>query len=182
MKKVKTSFNGETITFEALDNEDVAALLLKVIKQMKGFRPDIIIGIARGGIPISHEISEVLGVHCEVIRFQRYMGRMKFAQTLHIIKEPKTAMKGKNVLVVDDVSDKGDSLKAAEKYLASKGVKKKDIKCLTLHAKPWTKKQPDFVASKTTNWLIYPWDLKEHKEDLLGKIPRAAYEKLFSKE
>jgi len=109
------------------------------------------------------------------------MGGLKFVKSLHVVKEPKTKLSGEKVLVVDDVADKGDLLKATEDYLVSKGVKKKDIKFLTLHEKPWTKKHPDFVGAKTKSWLIYPWDEKEHKEDLVGKIPHTAYEKLFSK-
>lgn len=76
------------------------------------------------------------------------------------ITQPVTAkVKGRTVLVVDDVSDTGHSLKVVANHLRRKGTK--DLKVCTIYVKPKSIFRPDFFAKTTRKWIIFPWERLE---------------------
>jgi hypoxanthine phosphoribosyltransferase len=72
---------------------------------------------------------------------------------------------GLKVLVVDDVSDSGNSLIEVKKYVLEKGVSA--VKIATLHHKPWSLFKPDYYAEEVDKWIIYPWESRESIKDLV---------------
>jgi hypothetical protein len=60
---------------------------------------------------------------------------------------------------VDDVSDTGESLKAAVDHVREKGVA--DARTVTVYLKPHTSFKPDFYAISTSDWIIFPWERLE---------------------
>ncbi|MBD3397942.1 phosphoribosyltransferase [Candidatus Micrarchaeota archaeon] len=125
-----------------------------------GFRPDILIGISRGGLVPSRLLSDYLNVpllYTIRISFYTSIGERKekpeVTQPLHV------EIKGKNVLVVDDVSDSGKSLSLAKQYLAP--MAPASIKTAAIHFKPGSIFKPDFFDSTTESWVVYPWEKDE---------------------
>jgi hypoxanthine phosphoribosyltransferase len=66
---------------------------------------------------------------------------------------------GKKVLVVDDVSDTGESLKAARDHVLERGAS--DVRTVTVYFKPDSSFKPDFFANSTADWIIFPWERLE---------------------
>ena len=86
-----------------------------------------------------------------------------------IISQPvNVSIEDKNVLLCDDVSDTGISLKAAYNHLLD--FKPLTIKTATLHYKPKTIFIPDFHVAVTSKWIIYPWERRETINDLIRQI------------
>ncbi|MFQ6053044.1 MAG: phosphoribosyltransferase, partial [Candidatus Bathyarchaeia archaeon] len=74
---------------------------------------------------------------------------------------------GLRALVVDDVSDTGESLKVARRHVLSRGAS--EVRVATLHVKPWSRFRPDFYAEEVDAWIVYPW---EPRETLLSMAER----------
>jgi hypoxanthine phosphoribosyltransferase len=65
----------------------------------------------------------------------------------------------RGVLLVDDVVDTGKSAMLIKDHLSRQGVK--EIKLLTLYHKPWSVIKPEFYSKETSDWIVFPWEIKE---------------------
>jgi len=65
----------------------------------------------------------------------------------------------KRVLVVDDVSDTGYSLRVVANHLRRKPVK--ELRVCTIYMKPQSIFRPDYYAWTTRKWIIFPWERLE---------------------
>ena len=66
---------------------------------------------------------------------------------------------GKRVLVVDDVSDTGHSLRVVADHLRRKPVK--ELRVCTIYMKPQSIYRPDYYSRTTRKWIIFPWERLE---------------------
>ncbi len=75
-----------------------------------------------------------------------------------------------SVLVVDDVSDTGDTFDLAVRHIEECG-RAAAIRTAALHHKAVSRFRPDYYAQKVVKWrwIIYPWAVTE---DLTGFIRR----------
>lgn len=124
------------------------------------YHPEIIVGISRGGWPPARIMSDLLqnsNLANMKVEFYKDIG---ITSKKPKITQPVTAIvKGKRVLVVDDVADTGHSLSAVVDHLRGKGAKQ--IKVSTIYVKPQSIFHPDFFAKKTRKWIIFPWERLE---------------------
>ncbi|MFN7991809.1 MAG: phosphoribosyltransferase [Candidatus Micrarchaeia archaeon] len=129
------------------------------------YRPDMVIGLSRGGLVPCRILSDILGVEDVGIlgvRFYKAMGKASgFPQ---ITQELTMDLGGKRVLLVDDVADTGRSLMVAKEYLRRKGAA--EIKVATLHYKPNSVYRPDYFIKATVSWIVYPWEIHEIEREL----------------
>ncbi|MGQ4833463.1 MAG: phosphoribosyltransferase [Candidatus Asgardarchaeia archaeon] len=150
------------------ESYEMAILLAEKIRKAK-YIPDVIIGISRGGLVVARMLSDLLdidNVGSVRVKFYRQVG-----ETMNepIISQPvNVPIEEKNVLLCDDVSDTGISLKAAYNHLLE--YKPLTIKTATLHYKPKTIFIPDFYVEITPKWIIYPWERRETVNDLIRQI------------
>jgi uncharacterized protein len=130
------------------------------------YKPDIIIGIARGGIVPARILSDLLQApDFATIQIEYYSG---INQTKHepVLKQRlHTEITNKKILLVDDISDCGRSLQLAKNYVQNQHAK--EIKIATLYSKPGTIITPDYYEKQTSQWIVFPWDAKETVRKIL---------------
>jgi uncharacterized protein len=137
-----------------------------------GFRPDFIVGIWRGGTPVGiaiQEYFEYVGVRADhiAVRTSAYVGigqRSKAIRVhgLHYIIEEANA--GNSLLVVDDVFDSGNSIKALLSELSEKMRLNmpQNVKIATPWYKPGNNQTtlvPDYFLHTTDKWIVFPHEL-----------------------
>lgn len=136
--------------------------------KIKDFRPQMIIGLSRGGLVPARIMSDMLDVR-EVgilgVTFYKAMG--KATDFPRITQELTMDLAGLRVLIVDDVADTGRSLMVAKDYLQRKGAK--EIRIATIHYKPNSVFKPDYFVASTTAWIVYPWERHEIERELAAK-------------
>lgn len=123
------------------------------------FRPDLIVGLSRGGLVLTRILSDVMGIEQVGIIGINYYKGMERADKPVIFQELCMDVRGKRVLLVDDVADSGRSLEAARKHLEGKGAA--EVRIATIHCKPSSSFKPDYYVSTTTSWIAYPWERHE---------------------
>jgi hypoxanthine phosphoribosyltransferase len=128
--------------------------------QAEGYKPDIIVGIARGGIVPSRILSDLTETkELATIQIEYYNG-INQANKEPILKQClNMPLTDKKTLLVDDISDSGSSLQLAKRHLKQQGAK--ETKIATLYIKPATRTKPDYFEKRTNNWIVFPWDAKE---------------------
>ncbi|MEM2926418.1 MAG: phosphoribosyltransferase [Candidatus Bathyarchaeia archaeon] len=134
-----------------------------------GFQPDLIIGVARGGWIPARLLSDFLenpNVASVRVEFYIDIGR---TSSEPIITQPCSApVKGRRVLVVDDVADSGRSLSLVKDSLLRQGAEEIRIACL--YYKPWSIIKPEYYIKETTSWIIFPHEVKETARKLWKRM------------
>ncbi len=134
-----------------------------------GYRPDIIVGIARGGLVPSRILADLLETRdFAIITIEYYVGINKTKQEPVLKQCLHTQLSGKKVLLVDDVSDGGRSLQVAKKHLEEQAAK--EIRIATVYCKPGTITLPDYFEKETSRWIIFPWEARETLSKIILKM------------
>ncbi len=123
-----------------------------------GKRYDLVVGIARGGIPVAMVVSDHLDVKVDFINVKSYndIGKRTAPRILSTLTE---AIEGKDVLLVDDLVDQGDTMAFLTKYLVDQ--KPKTLETAVMFKKPWSKTEPDYYLESVSEWIVFPFELGE---------------------
>lgn len=134
-----------------------------------GFKPDLIIGVARGGWIPARLLSDFLenpNVASVKVEFYVDIGR---TSSQPIITQPCSApVQGKRILLVDDVADSGRSLSLVKESLLQQHAEEIRVACL--YYKPWSILKPDYYIKETTSWIIFPHEVKETARKLWKRM------------
>ncbi len=122
-----------------------------------GFRPDIIVCVARGGLLPAGSIGYALDIKSLLVlnvEFYTGIGTTLLDPRLVDPVPDNHAMTGKRVLIVDDVADSGRTLKfvheICEQYAS-------EIRTAVLYEKPRTVLKCEYVWKRTDRWIAFPW-------------------------
>jgi len=156
--------------FEIPTWEHIYELLLDLASQIRkaGFKPDIIVGIARGGWPPARIMSDLLeNPEIANVKAEFYLGVAETKGEPVITQPVSVPVKNKKVLIVDDVADTGKSLELVREHLKEQGAS--EVKIATIYYKPWSVVSPDWFERKTSHWIVFPWERKETVRRILEK-------------
>jgi uncharacterized protein len=122
-----------------------------------GFRPDLILSIARGGLPPAGALSYALNVkNLHLMNVEFYTGvdeRLPVPVVLPPV--PNTVdLSGTTVLIVDDVADTGSTLKLVRDFCAEHVAQ---ARCAVIYEKPRSMVKCEYVWSYTDRWIDFPW-------------------------
>jgi len=135
MGKVKKLY----VTWEQIE-QDVDKIVSDLLKHAD---IDYVVGIPRGGLIIAVMISHRLGVkHMTIDHLEK-------------LEEFDLDINKKKILIVDDISDSGQTLKRF----------RKDYTTATLDVRNTTIAVPQFYVNWLDNadWIVYPWERKDSK-------------------
>jgi len=175
------------LEFEIPTWEKIYELLLNLAHKIRkaNFKPEIIVGISRGGWPPARIMSDLLELpEMANVKAEFYLGPAKTKGDPVLTQPVSMPVKGKRVLVVDDVADTGKSLALVKTHLKEEGAT--EMKIATIYYKPWSIVVPDWFERKTSRWIIFPWERKETVKSVIkqfreqGKSIEEAKEKLVS--
>jgi len=161
------------LKFEIPTWEYIYELLLNLADQIRraNFRPDIIVGVSRGGWPPARILSDLLeNPELANVKAEFYLSVAETKGEPVITQPVSVSVKSKRVLVVDDVADTGKSLALVREHLKEQDAK--EVKIATIYYKPWSIVTPDWFEKKTSHWIIFPWERKETVRRILEKCKK----------
>jgi hypoxanthine phosphoribosyltransferase len=148
----------------------LARRMVRLIRRT-GFVPELIVAISRGGMIPARVLSDHLNLFdLDCLKVEHYHAMYK--QKIARVRYPMRAeVEGRRVLLVDDVSDTGDSFQVALAHLLEQGQPAR-LKTAVLHHKQLSKFVPDFFAEEVIDWrwIIYPWAVVEDLSSLWQKM------------
>jgi len=160
---------NKTRKVEFVSNTKVSKLTRQLAHQIQddGYHPDIIVAIARGGYIPARLLCDHLDINnLASFRVTHYTGAQKAEQTR--LSLPLTIdVRGMNVLLVDDITDTGDTLRLALDHIHA--FQPQQLRVAVLHHKTVSTVVPDYYARKIVRWrwITYPWAVIE---DTLGFV------------
>ncbi len=151
------------------DIQRLCEVLAKKIKE-SGYKPDVIVAVARGGWVPARILCDLLDVrelysvkteHWGVVATPT--GEARITQPLNV------DLRGKKVLVVDDVADTGETVELVAEHVSE--FSPEEVKIAVIDFKRTSKFVPDYFAAEMEEWrwIVYPWSLREDVKDLIKK-------------
>jgi hypothetical protein len=144
-----------------------------------GYRPDAIVAIGRGGYMPARILSDFLGImDLTSFKIEHYTATQKSRRA--VVRYPLSAdLTGRRVLLVDDVSDSGDTFTTALEHVRGCGTPTQ-VRTAVLHHKTVSRYDPDYYVHRVVKWrwIIYPWAIAEDLGNLIQAMrPRPGDEK-----
>jgi xanthine phosphoribosyltransferase len=128
-----------------------------LLQEVKSFQPEAIVGIARGGLTLSHALAEGLNIReVQTLRTELYDVSCK-REELTLFGSCDFVGKTR-VLVVDDIADSGETLEVIMKHL-EKSFENIEFKSATLFYKQTSKYKPHFWINEAKNWIEFFWEV-----------------------
>lgn len=168
---MKDAWAKDYLSVTASEYNDLAFALSQIIKpHIKN--TDLLITIARGGFTLSEILSDYLQLPIGSFTIQSYqnineVGKMEITFGLG------ATLKGKKILLVDDIADTGKTFVRGIAYLEELGAKKKDIATAAIFYKPHSEFKPDYFVVETSDWIIKPSEIYETFKYLYAQWKKA---------
>ncbi|MDH3270951.1 MAG: phosphoribosyltransferase family protein [Gemmatimonadota bacterium] len=150
----------------AMFGELCRALALKVARE---YDPEVIVGIARAGVIPGAVVASILRLDFYSMNISRRSGDETVRERPEILSAAPRQLAGKRVLIVDEITTSGDTLRLA--LAAVRDVRPAEVRTATSFART-TGYQPDFSALTMDANVIFPWDRKIFDGDELVVNPR----------
>lgn len=119
----------------------------------------IVMPVLHGGLILSGHLLTRLNfpLHQDYIHASRYRGAQVGGETLHWLAKPQSDLKGRTVLLLDDIFDQGYTLEAIQGWLLEQGVA--EVKSAVLlskrHVRPMSDYRPDFSALEVDDRYVF---------------------------
>lgn len=143
-------------------------MLLSLAEQIRlsGYRPDVVVGVIRGGLVPARVLTDLLEVPLlGTLQVEFYVGLGETSAAPVLRQGLALSVVGRRVLLVDDIADSGRSLELAKSYLLSQGAA--ELRVAVLYYKPGSVVKPEFYAQETRSWVVFPWETQETLREIL---------------
>jgi len=122
-----------------------------------GYMPDVVVAVARGGLPVGGALSYALGTKgVGTLNVEFYTGideRLPAPVVLPPLLDTD-ALAGMKVLVADDVADTGETLALVKGLMEQHAA---EVRTVVLYAKSRSIIDPDYAWKRTDLWITFPW-------------------------
>lgn len=141
---------------EPISWERFEELVRLLAEQVEAFEPQIILGIARGGLFPATMLSFILRREFYPIRLtRRYDDTVVHDKPTWLVRPPDK-VQGRRVLVVDEIVDSGSTIMLAADETRALGAA--EVHTAALFAHTWADPRPDYVSRTTDALILNPWD------------------------
>ena len=168
MNKVE-SFRCKLVTYD-----EISKWTLDVSRQIRDSecQPTVIIGLTRGGWVPARLLCDHLHVKkLYAIKTEHWGITANQDGKALLTQELNANIEDENVLIVDDITDTGESLKLARNHVDA--LRPKEVRTAALLHITHSRTEPDFYSVKVPEdqwtWFIFPWNLHEDLRTLLPK-------------
>jgi len=126
-----------------------------------GYRPDLILGIARGGLLVAGALSYALDVkNSFTMNVEFYTGideRLDMPMILPPVPD-LVDFADFRVLIADDVADTGATLELVKDFCEGKVA---EVRCAVLYEKSRSVVKCEYVWRRTDRWITFPWSAED---------------------
>src|SRR5947209_10291101 len=126
-----------------------------------GYRPDMVLAIARGGLLVAGALGYALGVkNTFTMNVEFYTGvdeRLDLPMILPPVPDLVDFANFK-VLIADDVADTGATLQLVKEFCEGKVA---EVRCAVLYEKSRSAVKCEYVWRRTDRWITFPWSAEE---------------------
>jgi len=151
------------------DMQTYAKKTAEMIKKSR-FYPDVIIALSRGGLVPSRLLADFLHIkNVLAIKVDHWGITAAKDGKARISHGLDRDLSGRKVLIVDDITDTGQSMELALQHI--KSLDPLEVKTAALIHLTNSKYIPDFYGhEREWAWIIFPWNYREDLVNIIKKV------------
>lgn len=166
--ELKTALAASDLLFDrgTLDRE-IRRIAAEIDRDYAGGEPPVFLTIMHGGLPFAGQLAlEVkTDLRFDYLHATRYRGETTGAG-LAWLHRPATPLRGRRVLVADDILDEGHTLLAVKQWCEAEGAA--DVRVAVLALKRHDRRAPgihaDYVAVEVPDRYVYGYGMDFHEQ------------------
>jgi hypoxanthine phosphoribosyltransferase len=129
----------------------------------------LVLAVGRGGYYPGSLIAQLLRIDLRPVRVSRRINDVVVYQEPQWILEPPLLIRGRRVLIVDEICSSGQTLSLISARAAALGAEQ--IKSAVLYAHTWGTSTPDAIGLVTDALVLNPWDREILRDGLFQFNP-----------
>lgn len=154
----------DKIFTELFSEEQLKDLILSCVNKVKSAVEEtndlVIVGVLNGGIPLCNDIAFSLSenVTVDYVKAASYGDSLKSSGEVKLLLDSVTDVRGKHVLIVDDIIDSGRTVSFLKDHFTAKGAQKVMI-CSLFYKRNNVCPEPDFYGTEIGEQFIVGYGL-----------------------
>jgi hypothetical protein len=136
------------------------------------FDPEIILPVGRGGYYPGTLLAHILLVEVYPVRLSRRENDKVVHDSPRWLLRPPDLVAGKRVLIVDEISDSGETLQVVKAEVAALGAA--EVRTAVLYAHARSADVPDYIGLIADELLLNPWDREIYRDGAFQMHPEYA--------
>ena len=126
------------------------------------WRPEVVLPVLRGGAYAGTLLAHILQVEVYPVRLSRRQDDVVVRETPLWLVEPPAAVRGRRVLVVDEMCSSGQTLRMVKGQALALGAA--EVRTATLYAHTWGADAVDYTGLITDELVMNPWDREVYRD------------------
>ncbi|MBK7859163.1 MAG: phosphoribosyltransferase [Archangiaceae bacterium] len=130
-------------------------LVQQLARAAAKFDPDAVVGVAHGGVFVGGALASAMLREFYPVRISRRSRDRGLRGSPRLSGVMPKELKGRKVLIVDDIASSGDTLQLAAAHAKSVGASAVQTAALVCRPSGF---KPHFFALKEDTFFVFPWD------------------------
>jgi hypoxanthine phosphoribosyltransferase len=116
---------------------------------------DLIVGVARGGIPAALKVANQLSTKINFVNVKSYRSDRRRRKP-KILSTPKREIRRLRLLVIDDIVDSDNTMKTVVDWLDKNEAA--SVETAALFVKRGSDFVPTYLVRTVDDWIVFPWE------------------------
>jgi hypoxanthine phosphoribosyltransferase len=147
-------------TWEQFD-KDTSKLAIQILKS--GWQPDYIVGIVRGGLVVATTLSHKMDTFMYTLDVRLRDTVPDYAGPTQHLWMQEDAIKGKKILIVDDINDSGATFQWIKDHWDIKTIQNGNVRFATLFDHlgsgfEFVEYTVNELNTEDKPWVVFPWE------------------------
>lgn len=125
------------------------------LRVAQDYRPEVVVGLSTAGVLPAATVAMILDAELHTLRISRRERGAVVRATPQVLSPTPVAARGKRVLIVDEITTSGDTLRLA--LAAVREVGPAEVRTAASFVRPGGYR-PDYHALETESLVVFPWD------------------------
>jgi hypoxanthine phosphoribosyltransferase len=136
------------------------------------WRPEVVLPVLRGGAYAGALLAHMLQIEVYPVRLSRRQDDVVVRDTPLWLVEPPAAVRGRRVLVVDEMCSSGETVRLVKARALELGAA--EARTATLYAHTWGTDAVDYTGLITDELVMNPWDREIYRDGAFRFHPEYA--------
>ncbi len=142
--------------------DEFHGLVKALVVAVAPWRPEVVLPVLRGGAYAGTLLAHLLQIEIYPVRLSRRQDDVTVRETPRWLVEPPAAVRGRRVLVVDEMCSSGQTLRMVKEQALALGAA--EVRTATLYAHTWGADAVDYTGLITDELVMNPWDREVYRD------------------
>ena len=149
--------------------DEFHGLVKALVVAVAPWRPEVVLPVLRGGAYAGTLLAHMLQIEVYPVRLSRRQDDVVVRQTPLWLVEPPAAVRGRRVLIVDEMCSSGETVRLVKEQALERGAA--EARTATLYAHTWGADAVDYTGLISDELILNPWDREVYRDGAFAFHP-----------